>query len=60
MSRPRPTRVLSRQEKKSRLEMNYHIHALGAFITASLAYEDVKTVHARLDVMKKRESFDPA
>ena len=52
--------MLSRQEKKSRLEMNYHIHALGAFITASLAYEDVKTVHARLDVMKKRESFDPA
>jgi hypothetical protein len=39
--------------------MNDHIHALAAFITATLAYEDVKSVHARLDVMEKRESFDP-
>jgi hypothetical protein len=42
------------------LEINDHIYALVAFITASLAYEDVNTVHVRLDVMKKRESFDPA
>jgi hypothetical protein len=40
--------------------MNDHIHALAAFITASLAYEDVKTVHAHLNVIKKRESFVPA
>jgi len=42
------------------LEINDHIHALAAFIIASLAYEDVKTLPARLDVMKKRESFGRA
>jgi len=41
--------------------MTDHIHALAAFIPASLAYDDVKTVCAHQDLMmKKRESFDPA
>ena len=40
--------------------MKDHIHAPAAFIPAPLAYDDVKTLRARLDLMKKRESFDPA
>jgi hypothetical protein len=40
--------------------MNDHTHALALCIAASLAYENVKTVRAHLDLMKKRESFDPA
>jgi hypothetical protein len=43
-----------------RLEMNDNIHALAAFIPTSLSYEIVKTLPAPLDLMKKRESLDPA
>jgi hypothetical protein len=37
--------------------MTDHIHALTAFISASLAYEDVETVRTHQDLMmKKRDS----
>jgi len=40
--------------------MTDHKHALAAFIPASFAYEDVKTVCAHQDLMmKKREIFYP-
>jgi hypothetical protein len=40
--------------------MNDHTHALAPCIAVSLVYENVKNVRPRLDLMKKRGSFDPA